>query len=413
MNDKPKSPAMDDTPKSPAMMDTPTSPATLAAHAGAEQVPTATRPVSMPIYQTSVFAFPDLPTVDDVYTGKLDAFLYSRMAHPNADALERAYARLEGGEAALASASGMAAIFAVLFGLCRPGDHLVCDHELYGGTVSLLESQLQHWGLSFTYVDTTDPAAVAAAVRPETRLVYTEMISNPTVRLADVPRLAQLCRERGLLLVVDNTFATPYLARPLALGADVVVISATKFLGGHSDLTGGVAAGRKELIDRARAAQVVTGGMAEPFSAWLALRGIKTLHVRLDRQAANAQALAEFLAGHPRVRRVWYPGLATHPQHGLAQQVLTRGCGGMLSFQVDGGFAGANRLIQGLRMVEFVPSLGDVTTTVSHPLLTSHRALSDAQRAALGITPDLVRVSVGTEELADILADFDQALAAL
>lgn len=387
--------------------------ATLAAHVGEDPVPTATRPVSMPIYQTSVFAFPDLPAVDDVYTGKLDAFLYSRMAHPNAAALEAAYARLEGAEAALASASGMAAIFAVLFGLLQPGDHLVSTRELYGGTFALLEAHLRRWGLAVTYVDTGDPAAVAAAIQPNTRMVYTEMISNPTVRVANVPALAELCRRRDLLLVVDNTFASPYLVRPLELGADLVVLSATKFLGGHSDLTGGLAAGRRELIEKARAAQVVTGGMAEPFSAWLALRGIKTLHLRLERQSANALGLADFLARQPQVVRVHYPGLPADPQHGLARQLLPRGCGGMLSFQVHGGLAAANRFIQALGLVQFVPSLGDVTTTVSHPLLTSHRALTEAQRAELGITPDLVRVSVGTEDLADILADFGQALAAL
>lgn len=386
---------------------------TIAAHVGEEPVPTATRPVSMPIYQTSVFAFPDLPSVDDVYTGKLNAFLYSRMAHPNAAALEAGYAQLEGAEAALASGSGMAAIFAVLFGLLQPGDHVVSTRELYGGTFALMEAQLKRWGLKVTYVDACDLAAVTAAVQPNTKMVYTEMISNPTVRVADVPALSRLCRERGLLLVVDQTFATPYLARPLHLGADLVVISATKFLGGHSDLTGGLAAGRRDLIEQARAAQVVCGGMAEPFSAWLALRGIKTLHVRLDRQCANAHGLAEFLSRQPQVSKVHYPGLPGDPQHALAQALLPSGCGAMLSFQVQGGLAAANRLIQHLKLAQFVPSLGDVTTTVSHPLLTSHRALSDAQRAELGITPDLVRVSVGSEALVDIQADFAQALAAV
>lgn len=386
---------------------------TIAAHVGEETVPTATRPVSMPIYQTSVFAFPDLPAVDDVYTGKLDAFLYSRMAHPNAAALEHAYAALEGAEAGLASGSGMAAIFAVLFGLLQPGDHVVSTRELYGGTFSLMESKLKHWGLEVSYVDTCDLDAVSKAMRPNTHMIFTEMVSNPTVRVADVPALSRLAKEKGALLVVDNTFATPYLAKPLALGADVVVSSATKFLGGHSDLTGGVAAGRRTLIDKARAAQVVTGGMAEPFSSWLTLRGIKTLHVRLDRQVANAQAVAEFLSQHPAVEHVFYPGLSSDPQHDRAKELLPKGCGGMLSFRVRGDFEGANRFIQSLKLVQFVPSLGDVTTTVSHPLLTSHRAMSEAQRAELGITAGMVRISVGTEAVGDIIADFAQALAGL
>lgn len=386
---------------------------TLAAHAGEGPVPPTTRPVSMPIYQTSVFAFPDLETVEEVYNGRSPAYLYSRMAHPNARALEEAYAALEGAEDAMATASGMAAIFAVFFSLLSPGDHLICSRELYGGTYSLLAEHLDRWGIATDYVDTTDLGAVEAAIRPETRMIFVEAITNPTVQVADLPALSRLAFRRGLWLVVDNTFATPYLLRPLEHGADLVVISATKFLGGHSDLTGGLVAGSRALIDRIRRCHVVTGATPDPFAAWLCLRGMKTLHLRLERQSQNALALAWFLSRHPWVEAVHYPGLPSHPQSELARRLLPRGAGGILSFAVRGDEEAAGRVIRSLRLASLVPSLGDVTTTVSHPASTSHRTLPPETRAQLGITPNLIRVSVGTEAVEEILADFEAALATL
>lgn len=376
---------------------------TVAAHAGKWDVPTVTRPAAMPIYQTSVWAFPDLDTVEAVQTGKTRGYLYARNGQPNAEALGQAYAQLEGGEAGITAATGMGVIFAVLFALLEPGAHLVVTRELYGGTFALLEQELSRYQVAATYVDTNDLAAVEAAIRPETRLVYTESIANPCVTVADIPALATLCRRRGLKLVVDNTFATPYLMRPLEMGAHVSLSSATKFLGGHGDLMAGVAAGEQDLMEKARQTLVLNGAMLDPFAAWLTLRGIKTLHLRVERQSANALGLARFLAGHPRVTRVCYPGLQSHP-------LLPRGAGAMLSFEVRGGLAGANQLIRSLQMAEFVPSLGEVVTTVSHPALTSHRAMPPEQRALLGITDGLVRVNVGTEALDDIIADFGQAL---
>jgi cystathionine beta-lyase/cystathionine gamma-synthase len=244
---------------------------------------------------------------------------------------------------------------------------------------------------------------VADAIRPETKLVYVESISNPTVQVADLPGLAAICRENGVRLVVDNTFASPYVVRPLEHGADVVISSATKYLGGHSDLMAGVAAGLQSIMDAVRRTLVLNGAMLDPFAAWLCLRGIKTLHLRVSRQCENALALARFLAEQPQVEKVNYPGLTGHP-------LLPDGAGGMLSFAVKGGLAAANRVIRALELVEFVPSLGDVTTTVSHPVLTSHRAMSPEQRAALGITESLIRVSTGVEAADDIIADFRRAL---
>jgi len=376
---------------------------TRAAHAGRIDVPTSTRPVAMPIYQTSVYAFPDLDLVEAVQSGRERAYLYARNGQPNADALEKAYADLEGGEAAVSAATGMGAIFAVLFALLKPGAHVVATQHLYGGTFALFEQDLSRYGITTTYIDTNDLGALKSALRPETRLVYVESISNPTVQVADLPGIAGVCRQHGVALVVDNTFASPYLLRPLEHGAHITISSATKFLGGHSDLMAGVAAGEKALIEAARRSLVLVGAMLDPFAAWLTLRGMKTVHLRVQRQSENALWLATFLRDHPKVELVNYPGLQGH-------WLLPAGAGGMLSFAVRGGLAGANQLIRSLQMAEFVPSLGDVTTTVSHPVLTSHRAMSVAQRQSLGITENLVRVSTGVEAIGDILADFANAL---
>ena len=376
---------------------------TRAAHSGKKEVPALTRPVAMPIYQTSVYAFPDLDLVEAVQSGKEKAYLYARNGQPNAEALEESYAELEGGEAAVSAATGMGAIFAVLFAMLEPGAHAVISRDIYGATFALFEQELSRYKVERTYVDASDLAAVEAAIRPETKIFYAESISNPTVQVADLPALAAICRRHGVKLVVDNTFASPFVMRPLELGADVVISSATKFLGGHSDLMAGVAAGAKPIMDAVRRTLILNGAMLDPFAAWLTLRGIKTLHLRVERQCSNALALARFLAGHPNIERVHYPGLQ-------GNELLPNGAGAMLSFAVKGGLAGANRLIRALELAEFVPSLGDVTTTVSHPVLTSHRAMAPEQREALGITENLIRVSVGVEAEGDIIADFARAL---
>jgi cystathionine gamma-synthase len=378
---------------------------TQAAHAGKLVVPALTRPVAMPIYQTSAYAFPDLDLVEAVQSGREKAYLYARNGQPNAEALEAAYAELEGGEAAVSAATGMGAIFAVLFAMLEPGAHAVISRDIYGATYALFEQELARYQVERTYVDASDLAAVEAAIRPNTKILYAESISNPTVQVADLPALAAVCHRHGVKVVVDNTFASPFVMRPLELGADVVISSATKFLGGHSDLMAGVAAGAKEIMDGVRRTLILNGAMLDPFAAWLTLRGVKTLHLRVERQCANALALAQFLSSHPSVGQVYYPGL------GEGHPLLPNGAGAMLSFEVKGGLDGANRVIRALKLAEFVPSLGDVTTTVSHPVLTSHRAMAPQQREALGITDGLIRVSVGIEAVADILADFGQALA--
>jgi cystathionine beta-lyase/cystathionine gamma-synthase len=374
---------------------------TKAAHAGARfPVSPATYPTAMPIYQTSVFTFPDLQTAEAFNRGE-PVYQYSRTGHPNGDALAAVYADLEGGEAGLAAASGMGAIFAVLFSLLGPGAHAVVSRETYGTSYASLEQDFRPWGVRVTYVDANDPVAVEAAIEAETRLLYVETLANPTLKVAPLPRLGALCRRRDVLLVVDNTFATPAICRPLEHGADLVLSSATKFLGGHSDLMAGVAAGRANLIERAKAVLARTGATVDPFAAWLTLRGIKTLPLRMARQSANAARLAAFLRSHSGVERVYYPD---------GDPLLPDGAGAMLAFAVRGGLAEANAVIEALELAAFVPSLGDVTTTVSHPVLTSHKHFAPGARAALGITDSLIRVNAGVESAEEIIADFAQAL---
>ena len=384
---------------------------TTAAHAGETPLPTNTHPVAMPIFQSSVWSVPDVPTGEAIQSGAEPGFVYARNQHPNAAALEQVLAELEGGEAGLVSASGMGAMFAALFTLLGPGTHLLAAREIYGGTFALIEQDLKRWGAQVSYVDLTDLEAVARALRPDTKVMLAETITNPTVQVCDLAALASLCHEHGVHLVVDNTFASPALCRPLALGATISMNSATKFLGGHADLTAGALVGPRPLIEAMRKTQVRTGAMLDPFAAWLCLRGIKTLGLRMERQSANALALGRWLQAQAAVEHVNYPGLATGSQGVIAGRLLPQGCGAMLSFAVRGDLSAADRLIRSLRLATFAPSLGDVATTVSHPMSTSHRAFTPAQRAALGIGDNLIRVNVGSEAIADIVADFEQALA--
>lgn len=384
---------------------------TRAVHAGTEvDRAMVTRAKTQPIYQTSVFVYDSLAQVDDFLAGDPDNYMYTRIGNPNAAGVEALVASLEGAPAALFCASGMAAISAALLGVLRTGDHLVASRELYGTTLSLLEGELARFGIATTQVDIRDLAQVAAAIGPHTRLILTEVASNPLLRLADIPALATLAHARGLRLVVDNSFLSPALYRPLADGADLVLHSTTKYLNGHSDATGGVLAGDAEWVDAARRFQVNAGGSASPFEAWLTQRGARTLHLRLRAHSENGQRLAQALERHPRVRRVYYPGLASHPDHALAQRLLKEGCGGMLAFTLEGGLAQVDRLIEALDLAVFAPSLAGVATSISHPGKTSHRALSPEALAALDIHEGTVRVSVGIESGDDIVADFLQAL---
>jgi cystathionine gamma-synthase len=382
------------------------------AHVGEAEV-IATMPVAPPLYLTSVFETPDLAAAGRAMDGEPGQYIYSRNANPTVAAFERAVSVLDGGEAAVAFASGMGAISTLFLSLLKPGDAVVASDDLYGSTAILLAGPLAGLGVSVTTADPGDPGAVEAALTPSTRLIFVETVSNPLMRVADVPALADVAKRHGCALAVDASFTSPALSRPLAQGADFVVHSATKYLGGHSDLTAGVAVGRREMMERLRQSRTLYGPPCSPLDAWLALRGMKTLALRMARHTSNGAHVAGFLCAHAKVRRVYYPGLNGDPSHAIASRVLPHGSGGMLSFEVDGGAPAVDRFISGLSMVRFAASLADVTTTLSHPASTSHRGLTPERRAELGIGDGLVRLSVGIESPDDICADLEQGLAAV
>jgi cystathionine gamma-synthase len=383
---------------------------TKAVHAGKGAPPPKSRPTVAPIYQTSVFSFDTLPGVDDAFSGEPGAFVYSRYGNPSMDALEHTIAALESAEAALVSSSGMAAIATAIMGLCSAGDHVIATQDLYGGTQVLLSRDLARFGIDISFVDMTDLSKVESSIRKNTRMLFVETISNPLMKLVDFKALAAIKAAYGIDLVVDNTFASPLLCQPLAFGADLVMESLTKYINGHSDVTGGALAGKRSIIDRLRPLHINMGGVPSPFDTWLIMRGIKTLPLRMRQHCHNAMELAVFLTAQPRVTRVFYPGLPGHPQHILATEQMS-GYGGMLSFVVEGGRYSVDQVIRKLQLVEFVPSLAGVATTLSHPAQTSHRGLTGTERIKLGIDDGLIRVSVGIEDMADICEDFAAALA--
>ena len=371
-----------------------------------------TRPLTPPIHLANVYVFDDLAEVDAVWEGRRPGYVYGRFGTPNHTMLEETLAGLEGAEAALVTASGMGALTAVLLAALRPGEHLVAGQDLYGSTTALLREQAARWGIAVSFADATEAAAVEAVLTPATRAIFVEAVSNPLLRLADLPGLADVARRRGLLLLVDATFATPALLRPLEHGATAVHHSATKYLSGHGDVTAGVLAGPSALIAGARAQAVRIGLNLGPFDAWLTLRGVRTLALRMERHSTNALDLARFLAERPEVQRVHYPGLPAHPQHDLALRLFPGGFGGMLAFELRGGAQAVERFFAALPLIEFAPSFGDVTTTWSYPARTSHRPLSAAEQAKLGIDPGLVRLSVGIEDVDDLREALEAALGA-
>lgn len=369
------------------------------AHLGTRRDP-AFGSVSTPIYQTAIFQHQQFGDESD--------WFYSRHQNPTRQALEEGLAALEGGSRGFAFASGMAAITAV-FHLFRPGDHLLVTADLYGHTWRVLDQLFGPMGLTYTFVDTADAAAVAAAFRPETRAVFVETPTNPLLRVADIRALSALCRERGAKLIVDNTFLTPYLQRPLELGAHMVVHSVSKFLAGHNDVIAGAVVVRSPaLAEEVGFLQTVTGGILGPQDSWLVLRGVKTLGLRMDRAQANALELARHLQAHPAVARVYYPGLPDHP--GAAVQAAQAGGGGaMLSFEVRDPGA-VEQVLNRVRLVLFAESLGGTETLITFPWTQTHADIPPAERLRLGLSDRLLRVSVGIEDVGDLKADLDQAL---
>jgi cystathionine beta-lyase/cystathionine gamma-synthase len=374
--------------------------ATIAIHAGQEPDST-TGAVSVPIYQTSTYAQEAL--------GKHKGFEYARTQNPTRSALEQNLAALERGRACFAFASGMAAINASMT-LLRAGDHVIVSDNTYGGTFRLFDKVLKNFGLEFTYVDTREPQNVDDAAQHNTRMIFIETPTNPVMSLTDIAAVAEITRRRGIRLVVDNTFMSPYFQRPLEMGADIVVHSTTKYLNGHSDSIGGaVILNDEEDISRMGFIQNAAGAILSPFDSWLVMRGTKTLAVRMQQHDANGRLVAQFLSEHPWVRRVYYPGLASHPQHELARRQMS-GFGGMLSFET-GSLENARRVLANVRLCTLGESLGGVESLISHPATMTHASVPEIERNRLGITDGLVRISVGIEDAEDIVSDLDQALA--
>jgi len=370
------------------------------------------RPTSVPIYQTVTFSSADAEELGAVLTGRTPGYAYSRIDNPTVAALAGAVAELEGAEAGFALATGMAAIHAAILSIASAGDRIVATRAAYGTTRAQFSGVMTRLGISTEFVDVADLAAVDAALSAApTRILYAETIANPTIVVADHRALAELAHRHGALYVVDNTFASPYLCRPIELGADLVIESATKYLSGHSDVLAGVVCGRRDLVDAIATLEVDTGAALAPNSAFLVLRGIPTLAIRLDRQSATAAQLASWLERQEGIERVYHPSLPSHPQHDVARRELALG-GGIFAFELAGGRAAGEAFIDALSISELTASLGSVFTIVNHPPSTTHRQLDDAALADSGIAPGLLRCSVGLEDADDLLADFEAALGA-
>lgn len=414
----------------------------LCLHAGQQPDPV-TGARAVPIYQTTSYVFDSPEHAASLFNLQTFGNVYSRISNPTVSVLEERVAALEGGRAALAVSSGLAAQMTALLTLCETGDEIVAARNLYGGSYSQLDVSLRRLGITTTFVDPSDPAAFAAAITDRTRAVYGEIIGNPGLNVFDVAAVADITRAAGVPLVIDNTLASPYLCRPIEFGADIVVHSATKYIGGHGTTMGGVLVesgnfpwdnGRfPQMVEpspgyhgvrfyetfgnfgftmKARMETLRTFGQAlSPFNAFMLLQGLETLHVRMDRHVANARAVAEFLARHPSVAWVNYPGLANSPERARVDKYLPRGPGGILCFGIVGGQAAGERFIDGLQMISHLANVGDARTLVIHPASTTHRQLSEAEQRAAGVPPDMVRLSIGIETLDDILWDLEQALA--
>jgi cystathionine beta-lyase/cystathionine gamma-synthase len=372
---------------------------TICIHAGQAPDPS-TGAIITPIFQTSTYVQDEL--------GHHKGYEYARTQNPTRFALEQNLAAIEGGKAAYAFASGMAAISAIT-SMLKAGDHVVVTDNTYGGTFRLFDKVLTKFQLAFSYVDTSRPEAIEDAIRAETKMLFIETPTNPVLRLTDMARAAEIARRKNVKLVVDNTFASPCLQRPIEFGADMVMHSTTKYLNGHSDSIGGIViAAHDEDIEWLKFIQNAAGGILSPFDSWLVLRGTKTLAVRMAQHNLNGQAIAEFLDGHPKVKQVIYPGLASHPQHDLAKRQM-RGFGGMVSFDV-GTFEEARRVCNSVRLMALAESLGGVETLISHPASMTHASVPPDRRAAIGLTDSLVRISAGIEDPQDLIDDLKQAL---
>jgi methionine-gamma-lyase len=364
-----------------------------------------------PIYQTSTFAFESAQDGADRFAGTADGYIYTRLGNPTIAALERAVAEIEHGAAAIATASGMGAVSVIYMALLGQGLHMVSTDSVYGPSRVMVEKHLSRFGVGYDYVDTSNLDLVRRVMRPETKLVFVESPSNPAMRVTDLAAVAEIAHERGALLVVDNTFASPYLQNPIDFGADIVFHSVTKFINGHADVVGGIIVSKTVEIDRRlRPVMINFGPNMDPHQAFLVHRGLKTLALRVERAQANAVQIAEWLERHPKVVWVSYVGLASHPQHALAMRQM-RGPGAMISFELKGGYEAGRVLMDHVHLATLAVSLGGVETLIQHPASMTHAGMTRESRLAAHITDGLVRYAVGIEEVADLIADLDQALA--
>ncbi len=364
-----------------------------------------------PLFLTSSFVFDDAESMRAAFADETDANIYSRFSNPNVDEFAEKLAALEGTEAGFATASGMAAIFASFMTFLKAGDHLLSCSSIFGSTHTVITKYLPKWGIEYSYADIHRPDTWAALVRPNTKMVFAETPTNPGLDLIDLEWVGQFAAEHHLLLNIDNCFATPALQRPASFGAHLITHSATKFIDGQGRVLGGAVLGSKELIKEVYLFCRSTGPALSPFNAWLLSRSLETLHVRMERHCSNALALAEMLEAHPGIAQVKYPFLPSHPQHAIARKQMRAG-GGVVTFEVKGGLKQGRAFLDAIKMCSLTANLGDTRSTVTHPASTTHAKLTEAERLSVGITPGLVRVSVGLEHIDDIVADIDQALAA-
>ena len=382
--------------------------ATEAVHGGQDHDPL-TGAVSVPIYQTSTFVFESAEQGAARFAGKEKGYIYTRLGNPTVKALEKSLAGLEEGEDARACSSGMAAINTAVLSVVRKGDHVVSTENLYGGTAKLFSDILPKFGIEFTLVDTSHIENVELAIRKNTKILYIETPSNPTLKLTNIREVAKIAKEHDAVSIVDNTFMSPYFQQPLTLGADVVVHSLTKYLSGHSDVVGGIVISYQNFIDKMDPVLKNTGGTLGPFEAWLTLRGIKTLHLRMERHNENAMKVAEFLEAHEKIEKVYYPGLKSSDQYDLAKQQMS-GFGGIVSFEVKGGLEAGRKLMNSVRLCTLAVSLGAVETLIEHPASMTHAVVPREERLRTGLTDSLVRLSVGIEDVKDIIEDLQSAL---
>ena len=375
----------------------------------ADQSVRSTKAISPPIWQTTSFAADSAEQLAEIASSSSPAEFYTRWGNPGHKQTEKVLAALEGGEEALVMSSGMGAIFCACMSVLQSGDHVIAQHNHYAGTTSLFHDVLPRWNIECSFVEEANTEGFAAAIRPNTKLIYTETPTNPLLRLVDLHAIAELGAKHKITTMVDNTFATPINQQPLAFGIDLVIHSATKYLGGHFDVTAGAIVSSKEFIEHAWKFAIIAGATLSPFDAWLLLRGLRTLGLRVERQNETAQALARFLESHPRISRVNYPGLESHPQHALGRRQM-KGFGGVMSFELRDGYEAGARLISALKLAQQAASFGGYETVVIHPAAMFGHQLSAEQRKEIGISDGLIRVSVGFEDAQDLIRDFTQAL---